>query len=346
MADLEAHGVTTHLLDAPRDRDLGWVRRLRHLVEEGRFDVVHAHSPVPAASARVAMRSIPAARRPVFVYTEHNRWPSHSRATRAANAATFALNDATIAVSAEVRDSLAAPFRSDTSVIVHGIDLDAVRALRREREATRAELGVEPDEVLAVTVANFRAPKGYPDLLAAAHQVTQGPERVRFVIVGQGPLEEDLRRRHAGAGAGFGRGDPRLSPRRLAAHRGRRPVRVGLPPRRAARGRHGGHGRGCGRGGHRRGGAARGHRQRHLRPVGPGASPRPAGRGRPPAGRRPPAAPSAGVGRRAGRRGLLRLPIRTRGRGRLSPRPRSGRPAAHEPSAPRGRRSLDPRRRR
>ena len=202
VADLEAHGVATHLLDAPRDRDLGWVRRLRQLVADGGFDVVHAHSPVPAASARLAIRSIPAARRPVFVYTEHNRWPSHSRATRTANAATFALNDATIAVSAEVRDSMAAPFRPDTSVIVHGIDLDAVRALRHEREVVRDELGIGPDEVLAITVANFRAPKGYPDLLAAARLVSQGPARVRFVIVGQGPLEQDLRRRHAELGLG------------------------------------------------------------------------------------------------------------------------------------------------
>ncbi len=56
--------------------------------------------------------------------------------------------------------------------------------------------------MLAVTVANFRAPKGYPDLLAAARRVTQGPQQVRFVIVGQGPLEQDLRRLHAELGLG------------------------------------------------------------------------------------------------------------------------------------------------
>lgn len=202
VAELEAQGVPTHLLDAPRDRDLGWVRRLRRLVSDGGFDVVHAHSPLPAVSARVVVRSMPGATRPVFVYTEHNRWPSHSRATRSANAATFALNDATIAVSAEVRDSMAAPFRRDTSVIVHGIDLDAVRALRSQRDAVRGELGLRADEVLAVTVANFRASKGYPDLLAAARQVMDGPQPVRFVIIGQGPLEDDLRRRHTELGLG------------------------------------------------------------------------------------------------------------------------------------------------
>ena len=162
--------------------------------------MVHAHSPVAAASARLLVRSIPRSRRPVFVSTEHNRWPSHARPTRAANAATYVLNDAAIAVSAEVRRSMAAPFRASTQVIVHGIDLDQVRGHRRQRDQVRAELGVGPDQVLAVTVANFRAPKGYPDLLAAARLVARGPTPVRFVIIGQGPQEADLRRLHAQLG--------------------------------------------------------------------------------------------------------------------------------------------------
>lgn len=164
--------------------------------------MVHAHSPVAAAQARVALRSLPRVRRPAFVYTEHNRWPSHSRATRLANAATFGLNDATIAVSHEVRDSMSRPYRARAQVIVHGIDVEAVARLSDQRPQVRAELGIRPDEVLAVTVANFRAPKGYPDLLAAARLVGQGPIPVRFVIVGQGPLEDDLRALHAQLGLG------------------------------------------------------------------------------------------------------------------------------------------------
>ena len=89
-------------------------------------------------------------------------------ATRWANAATFALNDATIAVSAEVRESMAPRWREGTRVIVHGIDIEAVAQLRSTRDEVRAELGIGPGEVMAVTVANFRPPKGYPDLLAAA----------------------------------------------------------------------------------------------------------------------------------------------------------------------------------
>ena len=51
----------------------------------GRFDVVHAHSPVSASLARVLVRA--GFRSTAFVYTEHNRWPSHHPATRALNRA-------------------------------------------------------------------------------------------------------------------------------------------------------------------------------------------------------------------------------------------------------------------
>jgi glycosyltransferase involved in cell wall biosynthesis len=203
VPELEALGVPTHALDAPNDLDPRWTARFRRLVTDGGFDVVHAHSPASAAQARLVVRSLPAGDRPAFVYTEHNRWPSHSRPTRLANAATFALNDATIAVSAEVRESIDARWRDQTRVIVHGIDVDAVAALRQERAAVRAELGIGDDEVLAVTVANFRAPKGYPDLLEAARLVGQDPSHpVRFVIVGQGPLEQELHDLHQQLGLG------------------------------------------------------------------------------------------------------------------------------------------------
>jgi glycosyltransferase involved in cell wall biosynthesis len=200
VSELEALGVPTHDLASPRDVDPRWLRRLGRLVEQGSFDIVHAHSPASAAQARLLMQSIPRSRRPAFVYTEHNRWPSHSRATRAANSATFGLNDAVISVSDEVRESMAPRHRDVARTIVHGIDTEAVAARRADRDAVRAELGVDPDQVMVVTVANFRAPKGYPDLLAAAERVRASRPDVRFVIVGQGPLEQELRAEHARLG--------------------------------------------------------------------------------------------------------------------------------------------------
>ena len=202
VGELETLGVPTHGLDAPQALDPRWIARLRTLLASGRFDVVHAHSPAPASQARLLVRAMPPRDRPAFVYTEHNVWDSHGRATRTANAATFGLNDATIAVSGEVRDSMPSRWRSATRVVVHGIDVDAVRAGRDDRDQVRAELGIGPSELLAVTVANFRPPKGYPDLFEAARLVGEQDLPVRFAVVGQGPMADELTARHAALGLG------------------------------------------------------------------------------------------------------------------------------------------------
>jgi len=202
VPELEALGVRTHCLDAPDERDVRWVPRFRNLVARGRFDVVHAHSPVSASFARVAVRSLPRSSRPAFVYTEHSRWPMYHPATRVANRLTFPLNDRVVAVSEDVRETVDRRLRARVEVLPHGIDLARVREHLEERTAVRAELGVRDDEVLAVTVANLRPVKGYPLLMEAARRVIDVAPNVRFVTAGQGVQEDELRALHAQIGLG------------------------------------------------------------------------------------------------------------------------------------------------
>ncbi|MGH9054844.1 MAG: glycosyltransferase, partial [Acidimicrobiales bacterium] len=171
--------------------DLRWAGRLRGLVMAEGIDVVHTHGPYPAAVARVALR--PLKRRPVLVYTEHNSWDGYRLATRLANAATYPLDDARLAVSDAALASVPRVLRGRTEVLVHGIDLDAVRAHRAVRSSVRDELGVDAETVLVVTIANLRAHKDYRTLLAAARRVREAGEPVQFVAIGQGPLEGEIR---------------------------------------------------------------------------------------------------------------------------------------------------------
>ena len=199
VPDLESLGVATHCLGVHRELDPRWVLRLRELLRDGHYDVVHAHSPLPASVARL-IRPTLAPPRPALVYTEHNRWQSHNSATRVANGMTFGLDDVTFAVSEDVRDSIDVRHRSRVEVLQHGIDLDAVRASAVHHDAVRAELGVDEGEVLAVTVANLRAQKNYPGLLAAARIVLDGNVPVQFVAAGQGQLEEEVQAEHGRLG--------------------------------------------------------------------------------------------------------------------------------------------------
>ncbi len=192
VPELEALGVPAHWLGVRSPADLRWVIRLRKLVRDRDFDVVHIHSPVLAALARPALRSLRPA--PAVLTTEHNRWPSYHPVTRLANRMTASLDDATVAVSEDVRETMGR--RADaTEVIIHGIDTARIRELLADRAAARAELGVGDDELLAVTVANLREKKGYPVLLEAARRVVDSGAPVRFVAAGQGPLEATLRAR-------------------------------------------------------------------------------------------------------------------------------------------------------
>ena len=194
--------MPAHCLDAPDERDLRWVPRFRGLVRRGQFDVVHAHSPASASFARPAVRSIPAASRPGFVYTEHNRWPMYHRATRAANRLTYSLNDHVVAVSDDVRETVDARQRARVEVLDHGIDLERVRGHSADRETVRAELGVGENEILVVTVANLRPEKSYPLLMEAARRVIDRAPNVRFATAGQGAQEAELRALHAAIGLG------------------------------------------------------------------------------------------------------------------------------------------------
>jgi glycosyltransferase involved in cell wall biosynthesis len=202
VPELEALGVRTHSLGVHHELDPRWTLRLRTLLQRGGYDVVHAHSPMAASVARIETRAVRRSHRPAFVYTEHNRWPSYRRETRWANRATFGLNDAVFAVSDDVKASISARHREQVEVLVHGVDVARVRAAASAREATRLELGVQPGESLAVTVANLRAGKNYPGLIAAAREVVDRGLRVRFATAGQGQLADEVAALHASSGLG------------------------------------------------------------------------------------------------------------------------------------------------
>jgi glycosyltransferase involved in cell wall biosynthesis len=199
VPELEALGVTTRCLDVRDERDVRWAVRLRTMLRKDPVDVLHAHSPYPAGIARLVTRTLPRLQRPATVYTLHNTWTSFATPTRLLNAWTMGRDAADFAVSDLVRDTVPERLRRRTEVVVHGIDLDAVGA-QRARDGVRAELGIAPDEIVFGTVANFRAQKDYPNLLAAAAVLRDRGARVRIVAVGQGPLEEQMRAEHARLG--------------------------------------------------------------------------------------------------------------------------------------------------
>ncbi|MDH3704726.1 MAG: glycosyltransferase [Acidimicrobiia bacterium] len=177
-----------------------WPLALRARLARGDVDVVHAHSPLLAAAARTASRSLPAASRPKLVTTEHNRWPRHHRLTRTVNQLTLGWDDATLAVSDDVRATM--PASADIESLVHGIDGDAVRRHQGARASVRAELGLGPDHVVIANIANYRAEKAHEVLMAAAASALADNPTLRFVLIGQGPRADQMAALHRDLGLG------------------------------------------------------------------------------------------------------------------------------------------------
>lgn len=181
VADLRAAGVETVCLGGSRSP---WPLRLAKELRRLRPDVVHSHSPLPAAAARLLVRGrlVPVR---AHVYTEHNRWQAYNPATRALNAATMALDHHGWAVSAEARGSVRPGFLRDrVEVLHHGIDVEGTR--RRAAEQAAALAGdVKHEGPTFLHIANRRPEKAHDHLLAAFARASQGRDGLRLWLVGQ-----------------------------------------------------------------------------------------------------------------------------------------------------------------
>lgn len=194
VEDLRNEGVSVRRLGNGRIADPRWLRDLLVELRDGEVDILHVHSPLPGSIARVVLALT--RRRVKVVVTEHNRWDRYARPTRWMNRATFGLNDAALAVSADCRSTMPPKVQARVKVLEHGIDADVVLRSLDQRERVREELGIAADVIVIGTVANLREQKNYPLMLATAKRVLTDHANVVFLAVGQGPLEASLNQLH------------------------------------------------------------------------------------------------------------------------------------------------------
>jgi len=187
-----AAGLPVSCLEFHRGGILSAGRRLATLVRREGISLIHAHLPVAGILARLVGRRAGAR---WLVYTEHNVPARYRLASRLLNAATYRANNAVIAVSQEVAARVRAYGRGSRpylATIPNAVDADALAAHARDRSDVCREFGFPADTHLVVHVANLVPKKGHRYLLAAASRVARADPRVRFLLVGLGPLAEAL----------------------------------------------------------------------------------------------------------------------------------------------------------
>lgn len=179
--------------------------RVRRIVVEGGYRVVHVHTPIAAFVTRYALRSMHPESRPVIIYTAHGfhfyrGQPLLSHTIFKALEATAApWTDYLVTINEEdyAAAKLFKGIRPERVRLIPGIGVDTGLFSRDsvpagEAERIRRELNVDPDAFLIAMVAEFSAVKRHEHLLRALALVRDS--RAVAVFAGSGELEPRLRR--------------------------------------------------------------------------------------------------------------------------------------------------------
>ncbi len=177
--------------------------RLKQIVTEGRYDIVHVHTPVAAFVTRLALRSRSA---PAVIYTAHGLH-FHQRGTAARNAIFLAME----LLAGRWTDYLIVINKPDLQVARRwrmvepdrvlympgiGVDVQSSYAPERVSDAdvhrVRAEQGVADDAPVFLKVAEFIPRKRHSDALNAFAALRRAHSHL--LLAGTGPLVSDVER--------------------------------------------------------------------------------------------------------------------------------------------------------
>jgi glycosyltransferase involved in cell wall biosynthesis len=191
VASLEGQGVEVTCLAARSNPAiLLSARRVAEHLGEWKADLLHCHMPMAGAVGRLAgaLAGIP------VVYTEHNKMERFHPLTRWLNLRTWRWQQQVIAVSGDVADSIRSHAGSDVpvKVVLNGINVDHFRRDLAEAQPVRSRFGIPANVPVIGTVAVFRVQKRLHDWLDAARRLRAQHPTARFLIVGDGPLREEL----------------------------------------------------------------------------------------------------------------------------------------------------------
>ncbi len=190
VADMiRSDGSQVRNLGMTRNTELSALLRLRRMIRDGGYDVVHAHLYRSQIYGRPAAWL---AGTPVVLSTEHSIGETHlerrkmTLGVRALYLATERFSDATIAVSAAVHDRMAKwgvrPRRM--TVIPNGVDLGRVAFDPAARDRIRAEFGLGEREYVIGVLGRLDPNKQFDMVIEAAAPLLGAS--ARLLIVGNG----------------------------------------------------------------------------------------------------------------------------------------------------------------
>jgi glycosyltransferase involved in cell wall biosynthesis len=170
------------------------VRKIAAYVRKHNIQLIHCHLPWAGMAGRMAGRltGVP------VIYTEHNKWERYHKLTYLMNKFTFGSQQRVIAVSAEVANSIKTNYgKANPLVQVVANGTDTVKYSRSQNigHDIRKELNIPATATVIGITCVFRVQKRLGTWLEIAKALHAKHPDTFFIIVGDGPLREEIHAR-------------------------------------------------------------------------------------------------------------------------------------------------------
>ena len=186
----ERGGVVTCLAASNNIKIMWRVDEVLQYIRRNNIQLVHGHLPWAGLVCRVVFRLM---KIPVL-YTEHNKQERNHLLTRWMNKLTFNSQSGVIAVSNDVAASIQKNIRPRIPVyeILNGVNTDFFQRDEEEGKRWRQQLGIPVDAIVVGTIAVFRFQKRMKEWLEVFATASAKHPELYGIIVGDGPLKEEI----------------------------------------------------------------------------------------------------------------------------------------------------------
>ncbi|HUP12518.1 MAG TPA: glycosyltransferase, partial [Niastella sp.] len=167
------------------------VRKIAAYVRKHKIQLIHCHLPWAGMAARLVgkLTGVP------VVYTEHNKWERYHKLTYLMNKLSFSYQQRVIAVSAEVANSIKTNYgkaRPLVQVVANGADTAKYARMETVQPDIRKQLNIPATAMVIGVTCVFRAQKRLATWLQIAQALHAKHADTFFIIVGDGPLRDEV----------------------------------------------------------------------------------------------------------------------------------------------------------
>lgn len=169
-------------------------KKMKGIIKEENYAMLHCHTPVASMIARLAARGSSTK----VIYTAHGfhfykgapllNWLIYYPIEKWLSRYT----DVLITINKEDYQRAKQKFHAKETKYIPGvgIDVEKIQAVQVNRDAKRRELGIEPDDFLLLSVGELSKRKNHLVVVKAIERLNDA--KIKYVICGQGPLKQQL----------------------------------------------------------------------------------------------------------------------------------------------------------